>query len=413
MVVALAPIPLGSNRPALWSLWAVGIGLLAAAYGLAQLHAPASLSLRRYWPEATLFLALLAWLCLQSLPIGAGPLTHVALPETSAAGISLDPGSTRLAALTFATYGVLFLLTSQAVADSRAAHAMLVALFAVIAGYAIYGLVNLTQLGDTLLGAEKSWYGGYATGTFVNRNAFATFLAAGLAIGVPLLAASTARRDAPARWLHPALVLLGLLFIAAALLATGSRMGAVAGGTGVLLGLALSLRRQSKAPVWFALVALAAVAAVLALYGAGTLERLLLGHDDATRGELYRQVWAAIWQRPWTGYGGGSFAAVFPLFQHAPLPGDVVWDRAHSTYLALWFELGLGFGTVPLLLVAGLARRAVFGLRDPASRPVAAAALAVTAVFAVHALVDFSAEIMANAFLLTAVLALGARAGRR
>jgi O-antigen ligase len=100
------------------------------------------------------------------------------------------------------------------------------------------------------------------------------------------------------------------------------------------------------------------------------------------------------------------------MFQHAPLAGDTLWDKAHSTYLALWFELGIIAGTFPMLVVAGLLFRAILGLWDTSSRMISAAAIAVIAVFSIHSVVDFSAEIMADAFLFTAILALGAAGGR-
>lgn len=420
-VVAIAPLPLASNRPAFWTLWAIAIGAFAAIYGIALLwlRAPARRSMMTYWPEAILFIAVLAWLSFQMLPIGQwlpAALTHVPVLDIAANSISLDPGSTRLTLLNFATYGLLFLLFAQVAANRRRARSMLLALFFVIAAFAVYGLVSLVQLGDTLLGFEKLYYNGNATGTFINRNSFATFLAAGLAIGVPLLVESVGQLRGigqVGRWLRLALVLLGLLFIAATLFATSSRMGAIAGFVGALIGLGLSLQRvEGQGRLWLGLGAVVAVIAVAALYGVGTLERLMLSDDETGRVELYRQVWGAIWQRPWAGYGGGSFATVFPMFQHAPLPGDTLWDKAHSTYLALWFELGLVAGTFPMLVVAGLLFRAVRGLWDASSRVISAAAIAVTVVFALHSLVDFSAEIMADAFLFTAILALGAAGGR-
>ena len=429
-ILALAPIPLGSNRPAFWTIWATVIGLVSVGYGLALmfLQAPARQPLSRFWPEFYAFCVLLAWLVVQRLPIGGWlpsalpPVPGIGIPVRS---ISLDPGSTLMTLLNFATYGLLFVLVLQAGVNRRRARTMLMALFLIVAASAAFGLVSLVQLGDTLLGFEKLDYKGVATGTFVNRNSFATFLAAGLAMGIPLLLDEPGRRRSLGQlgtWIQPSLVLLGLLFIAATLLATNSRMGAAAGLAGVVVALTLSFLNAEKGRArWWALaIPVGAAVAVAVLYGAGTLERSLLTDGDPGREELYRQVWPAILERPLTGYGGGSFEMVFPAFQHAPLgANDTIWDKAHSTYLSLWFELGLIGGSIPLLIIAALSSRAVRSLGDPSSRAISIAALAVTVVFAVHSLLDFSAEIMANAFLFTAVLALGAagtgksRAGER
>jgi len=418
VVLALAPIPLASNRPAFWTIWATVIGLLSVGYGIALilLRAPARLPMLRFWPEVAGFGLLIGWLLVQMLPIGRwlpGALTAPGI-GTSAKSVSLDPGSTLMTLLNFATYGLLFALVAQVGANRRRARTMLFALFLVIAAFAVYGIVSLVQLGDTLLGFEKLHYKGVATGTFVNRNSFATFLASGLAVGVPLLLDNPGRHRSLGQlrtWIRPALVLLGMLFIAATLLATDSRMGAAAGLAGLVVALTLSFLKgeKTRARWWLLAILVGAAAIVAVLYGAGTLERSLLTDDDAGRGELYRQVWPTILERPFTGYGGGSFATVFPAIQQAPLgANDTVWDKAHSTYLSLWFEMGVIAGSLPLLIIATLLFRAVRGLGDQSSRSVSIAAIAVTVVFALHSAVDFSAEIMANAFLFTAVLALGA-----
>jgi len=418
-VLAIAPIPLASNRPAFWTIWAAIIGLLAILYGasLIIMRAPARLPISRYWPEATCFGLLLLWLVVQILPIGRW------LPESltlaPAIGLptrtfSLDPGSTTMTLLNFATYGLLFLLVAQAAANRRRARFLLFSLFLVVVAFAVYGLVSLVQLGDTLLGFEKLYYKGNATGTFVNRNSFATFLAAGLAMGVPLLLDNNQGKRRSLghlrTWVQPMVVVVGILFIGATLLATQSRMGAAAGLAGTVVTLVLSFVGQKSSARWWVLgLMIVAGFAVVSFYGVGTLQRYMLSDVAEGRDELYRQIWPAIMERPWTGYGGGSFPTVFAAFQHAPLgSGDTVWDKAHSTYLSLWFEMGLVAGSLPLLVILGLMLRAAFSLRDASSRTVSIAAIGVTIVFALHSVVDFSAEIMANAFLFTALLALGA-----
>lgn len=416
--IAIAPMPLGSNRPLFWTLWAAAIGALAITYGLGLLlfRTPARASVARYWPELVGMGVLMAWLGVQLLPLGSWLPGFIQVPQLglAASSISLDPGSTRLTLLTFATYGLLFLLCAQVAAEPRYAHRMLLAIFLVIAAYAAYGLVSLTQLGDTPLGAEKVYYRGSATGPFINRNSFATFLATGLAIGVPLLAGSLSHPRTTRSFGEAALVLVSLLFIATALLATGSRMGLISGGAGTFVALLLLMPTRHIAPrlALATIVGLGLLTTLTVLFGADTLERFVFVSDETGRAELYRQVWGAILERPWTGYGGGSFAAVFPLFQQPPLSNDGIWDKAHSTYLTLWFELGLVFGSVPVLIVLSLFFRGVCGLWNSPTRRLSVAVIASGVVFGLHSLVDFSAEIMADAFLFTAILALGSTAGR-
>src|SRR5690606_36301189 len=100
--------------------------------------------------------------------------------------LSLAPGSSLHNLIQFASYGLFFFLMLQAVSNRRRTVAVARAIFWIIAAHAIYGLVALTQLGDPLLFFEKWAYLGSATGTFVNRNAYATFLAFGLVLGTAL-----------------------------------------------------------------------------------------------------------------------------------------------------------------------------------------------------------------------------------
>ena len=109
------------------------------------------------------------------------------------------------------------------------------------------------------------------------------------------------------------------------------------------------------------------------------------------------------------GIGGGAFPEVYPIFHAAPVSSEVVWDRAHSTYLALWAELGILGGTLPLLLFGLLGWRSAraYAKEEHKWGP-GLAAVACLVVAGLHSSVDFSLEIQANAFYLLAFAGLGA-----
>jgi O-antigen ligase len=126
------------------------------------------------------------------------------------------------------------------------------------------------------------------------------------------------------------------------------------------------------------------------------------------RGALYTQVLEMIAARPWLGYGAGAFEVAYPLFHQLPVSADFVWDKAHSTYLGLWSELGLIAGSIPLIVFAMIAWLALrLSLKRRADWAAPAVALGVIVAGGVHSLVDFSLEIEANMFLLLALLAIG------
>lgn len=424
VVVAVAPLPLGSNRPVFWSFWGVVLGALSLVYGAliavskTRLRAP----IRGFLPEALLFAVLLLTTVAQVVEFGVllpPDITYLPQLDRTLPTISVDPGSTWLTLIQWASFGMLFLLTVQFSVNEGRARRVMFGLFLVITGYAANGLVSL-QLGDTLLGFEKLSYQGFATGTFINRNSFATFLACGLAIGVSFLMELLGRnRD---RTLNQRIgmwtaLLLALALQAAALFATGSRMGLLSAAVGVAVVVLVAIvgeRRNAAGALVFVLAGVVAAAILLFVFGEQLLERLVfLQAEGGGRSELHTQVWRAILQRPWLGYGGGSFASIAGLVIGPPVSGAVVWEYTHSSYLALWFEYGLVVGSLPLLIgliIAIRLLRSVFrGHRTVLSR----AAIGALVVFACHSLLDFSAEIEANAFLLTTALGLAVASSQR
>jgi O-antigen ligase len=432
LVIVVSPILLASNRPAFWTLWATVVGIAGALYAvrLYMLDVPARVPLTRMWFETTLFGLLCAFIIVQMLPVAdlfalfGLPVDHVtALDGTAipAASLSLDTGASAMTLLNFATYGVFVFLAAQALVNRGRARFFVVLLFGVITAEAVYALVSLTQLGDTLLFFDKEAYKGVATGTFINRNSFATFLACGVSIGTALLLTlntTTRTLTVSQRISRTATYVGATVIIAAALLATGSRMGMVVGFVGLLVtsgAWALLGGERGRLKVALSIVGASVLGfvALFTLFGDTVLTRLIFDGGEEGRAALYQQVWQYVLQRPWTGYGAGSFASVYPAFQTLVDQGDYLYDRAHSTYLSLWFEQGLVVGSLPLVIIGAVCIRAVASMRQPENVLGALVTLGVTAVFAVHSLVDFSAEMQANAFVFCVALALSIAAGRR
>jgi O-antigen ligase len=423
-IVAIAPIPLGSNRPFFWAMWAGIVGLVATVY-LAILwlrDEPLRVPLGRLWPAALPFAALLAWLFVQTLPLPGGTDFVTAAGDViESATLSLAPGSTLLMLLQLGTYAAFFLLMLQVAANRSRARRIGVALLFVVTAHALYALIALIILDDALLFFSKWAYAGFATGTFVNRNSFATFLAFGLVLGV-LLALRELKSTGRMQWGLAPIYLAATALILAVLVATGSRMGLFAGLAGAGMA-ALMAAGKGEAGRWqlnrviLALVPITAAIIVVVLYGAGTFDRLGSIETDANvRGDLYAQVFGMIAARPWLGYGGSTFEIAYPLFHQLPVSPDLVWDKAHSTYLSLWAELGVIAGSIPLLLIGGFAIVALrLYLIRRADWTAPAAAVCIVVVAAIHSIVDFSLEMEANVFLFLAILAIGVarQPGRR
>lgn len=412
----LVPVPLGSNRPFFWAGWAVLVGTLGLSYWIATLRvpgpSPASWGASR--PVLLLYLLHCAWILVQLTPL---PVHGLNAAWTT---ISVAPGATMLMLLRAATFGMLFVLVFQVTRRRVRALRFLEVMLGLSAAHAALGLLML-RAGDTLLGMPKWAYFGSATGTFVNRNSFATFLAFGCVLGVALLIESMQRLrrepdpdfvdDSYLLWIRVAVVAAALGVISATLIATQSRMGAVAALIGILVVARIGIARSRLSRPTLAIGGLIAlVLATLALlYSGGVIDRIAdVDQSWATRGALYQQVAQLIAARPWTGFGGGSFEIVFPLVHAPPVGSERVWDKAHNSYLALWSELGIFGGSLILVALALLGRRLRQAQRSRSVNWLAVAVAQGTLVVgAVHSLADFSLEIEAVAFWFTALLAVG------
>ena len=204
------------------------------------------------------------------------------------------------------------------------------------------------------------------------------------------------------------LLAFALFFLISALLATQSRMGVVSGLAGMLVVILLRLSQITQTRFAY-ILAPALLIVFFALFGAGLADRFInILMDSDIRFSLYDQVARMIGDRPFTGFGAGSFNLVFPLYHDLNVPTDRVWDRAHSTYLELWVDMGVIVGSMPMLIIAILVwplfRKSLgpFQLRTEAI-----AVIGATVTIALHSLFDFSMEIEAVVFLYLAILATG------
>lgn len=412
----IVPIPLGGNRPAFWAINALMVGGAAALYAMAMLWRREAFR----FPLASmprivvLWLGFCAYAALQVL-IPAETIFAGVNTQVTAGSLSLAPGQSIHSLVQFATFAVFFFLVLQVSANRQRARWIGWAMFSVMVAHALYGLLALTQFGDTLLFLEKWAYFGSATGTFVNRNSYATFMAFGMVLGTALtgqaLVQAAETKHAPVA--HIMVALVGLAFLLIALYATESRMGLAAGLVGslvVLVGFVIKLWRSMRRLALLIVgagVVLAGLGAML--FGSGVLERLGSAEQSFdVRLMLYRQVADMIATRPLLGFGGGSFEVAFPLFHQLPVSPDLVWNKTHSTYLALWTEYGLLFGSIPILVVLAITFRcASLYIKRKTDWLLPLVATGVTVTAGLHSLVDFSLEMEANALFFAALLALG------
>lgn len=417
-VVALAPLPLASVRPTFSGIWAAYVGVVGLVYFAVLIMRGETLrfDLTRVLLPALLLGLTSAVLLLQLLPLGGSSIALSNGTSIDIAQLTIAPGMTILMLCRQLSYGLFAILVLQVCVNDTRRSQVLQAILVICVGYALYGMIAL-QSGDTILGMPKWAYFGAATGPMVNRNSFATFLGMGAVLVLSMLAsrivnqADRHKDDGRIANNVSNIVMLGLTycFLIIVIISTQSRMGLVstliASATVVLL--AISTVRNIRVGGYAVMALIAVLAIGLVLFGGGVFERIgSLETDTGVRGDLYAQTWQLIMQRPLTGFGGGTFELAFPLVQHQPVSPDLVWEKAHNTYLTLWSELGLIAGSLPILAVAIVA---FWLLRNIVTRRgswrAQVAGFAVIVLGGVHSLADFSLEIPANTFLFIALVA--------
>ena len=348
IVLAWAPLPLGSNRD--WSTRLLA-GLLLAGLVWALLllllrHVRVTIALRNAWPALASLVAVQLW-------VGAQIML----------GISVDPGSTGLAlllgvALTSAFFLVLILVDSrermQTIAGWMVACGVFQAFFASIAM-----MSDLEQVAFL----DKTFRRISATGTFINPNHLAGFLEMNLSIGIGLLLAQL-RRQPSASWrefMHRTIdtllsrkfrLRLYLAVMVVALVLTRSRMGNSAFFSSLLLcgvlGMWLQQRLTRNAVIFFISLLVIDLLIVGNWFGVDeVVERLQTTTlDTEKRDEVARDTLVMWRDHFWTGTGADTFFRAY-VYGGYMSPDSLYYRHAENDYL----EIGSGFGFIGFVLL--------------------------------------------------------------
>jgi len=344
--------------------------------------------------------------------------------------LSVNTAETSAGLMRLLTYGAVF-FAAFILAQRAATAGFLIKAFLFSAGlYALYGLFRFAFDWDKILWFDVA-SDGYLTSAFINRNSAATYFGLASVAGAAVLLRQIRRGhfgqdDRSFRYrLMTILAAISARFGVAimafvlpltALLMTASRGGILATLTGLTALLVLSAIRRSSAAgggsARFAgLIGIAVLlVTVFQMSGARFFDRLAwTGVDAQERLNVYETTLQAIKDNVLLGSGYGTFQDIYPLYRNEEPYSRLVWDKAHNDYLELILGLGIPVALVFLLslsLVFAVLLRGYFRRRRNAIYP--GIAVAGTLVLAVHALVDFSAQIQAVAMAYAMILGVGA-----
>ncbi|WP_284539277.1 O-antigen ligase family protein [Pleomorphomonas sp. T1.2MG-36] len=416
----LAPLPMGGTRAFFFMLYAAVVAVLGLFYavGLYRGHVRPRLPLSVFAVPVILFGLVIFWMLITLLPLGLAdaPEWGALSPLADLAGrITIGPGATFDMLVRYLTYGLFFVLALQVAVEKKRAKTLFRVVYLGIAVHALIALASLTFFGDVLLFLPKDAYIGDATGTFINRNSFATFAAFGAIMGVALIFGVDEDDVARSR-LSRILVQLGfnvapLALICLALAFSHSRMGMFVAALGAgVVALVAVFRSSGARRILAGLMIIVGLitGAVLANTSGILFERMATVDRDAdVRLAVYEQTLDLIAARPMSGYGGGTYEDAFRAVKSDPISPDVTFDAAHNLYLELAAELGIPATIAVVLSVLLLAGTTAVAAVRRENWTIPAAAAAVVLAGGVHSLVDFSLQIPAIVLMMLLILALG------
>jgi putative inorganic carbon (HCO3(-)) transporter len=433
------PLPWGSHRP--WAehllVLCAALLLLLAAAARVPGGAPRPLP-PRYWWATGLWLLWLLWVALQTVSLPPARLAawspaaaaiHAGVAQAGWAGpldtLSIMPAASIDALLLSLGYFALYLVVALT-CNGRLRRRLLISTL-VLAGLmqAVYG--SLMTLSGAEIGflVKKTFYPGFATGTFVNRNHLAAYLELCSAIGLGLVVADLKAggagswRQRLSGWVDllfstKARVRIALAMMVIGLVLTRSRMGNTAFFAALCIsGLGYVVLRERRlflrALVLFVSLLLVDTLIVSHWFGLSkVVERI-----EATRIEqeqrplVYRQIPGAVAAYHDSGSGLGSFAQAFMPFRSPDIGG--YFDHAHNDYLEFLVETGVP-GLVLLLLLAGVhllhALAVIWRRRDRLPQGLCLGFVMASIALGVHATVEFSFQIPAVAASYVALMGL-------
>jgi len=432
VLVVLAPLPLGANRPWSWSLLVLVVCSLLLGDAVRRMvnNDPAkTIPGRLVVFPAILYLLAGTWAAWQATSAFPTAWVHpIWATAEQALGVALagrgavEPDSVWTSLMKAAAYAGIFWLACQFYRNPRHARRALDVIFCAILAYALFALIS--QETGQIIDAAGKVSSTRVSGTYPNPNHFGIYLGFGILIGMARVGGRlTLILDERADWRARVRDILlfafgrgsfysgGILVLVVTLIQTASRGAAIAATVGacVLAGLYLARHRQSLRGAGAGLLAIAGLAITgLSLVAADGLSRRLVtaGADfESLRIPTYEMALAMIADRPLLGHGLGAFRPLSESYRN--FPDSVTMNDAHNEFLETAVELGIPGAVVfiaAILWIVYVCLAGVFRRRRDAELPLLGACAGV--MLGIHSLVDFSLQIPAIATTFAMILGL-------
>ncbi len=449
--VALAAFPLGGNIPLAWAIngLAVSIFLMWFAVGAGLSGNVLPVPVKRIRFVLCLYIIICIIVYIQSSFWLSDIFVHPiwgeagrALPQKLQGAISINPSDTIIGLMRLLTYGGVFWLALQFGRDVKQANLILKILGVAILLNALYAMFLWSSGYQTILWFDK-WVGKEeVTGTFVNRNHFASYIAMGCIIWLSFVLRACEQLFRRLSGVRPkyyfdtiieeifvcnGIYILGFFILFGVLLLSRSRAGFLCACIGMLSvilcsGLAWLKHTQNRRVSLFSVASrfVGGVSAVFisglgvlvlfqGLGGSRLLSRLLNENSvDYERVGVFRKVVEAIADSPLLGSGFGTFSDIFPIYRDSVLSAYGRWNQAHNTYLENMMELGIPVAFLLFLTVGWCVYRCFIGaFWRQKHQNFAQIGLCVSIMVLLHSLIDFPLQISGITITYITLLALG------
>jgi len=308
-------------------------------------------------------------------------------------------------------YGAFAFLIVQTLRRTRQIKLLGVILTSYGAAVAFFALVQGLSSNGKLYWLRQPAFGGWIYGPYVNHNHYAGLME--MLLPISLAAALSHYSDTFRR----VLASLAAMLMAITIFLSGSRGGMVAFAVQISILSVVILRHKRHRVAFLAgILALLAVALSVWMIDSSSISRLASiateTHGEVsggTRLRIDRDALRMFSQRPFVGWGLGTFPDVYPQFRS--FYTDFRINQAHNDYLQFLAEMGIPGLLVMLWFLFVVCRNALRKLEDWPSNmngSVALAALLGITGILVHSFVDFNLHIPANAALFYALCAMAA-----
>ena len=441
-VVSFAALPMGANRDWAWAPIAAMVGVLGVIVAVSARHGfEVSNTERKPLIALVACFALFILFGLFQMSTLA-PLSGSAWFYEAAArllGIAQAPVPTlavdvsRNTLLKCLTCGAIFLAARAICRDRDRARLLLLFFIAGAVLVVAYGILMQVTVHSCYVGGYLKKVDPYdpatgrcvMSGTFVSSNSFGCYCGMGMVAAMALVFAGRRRKgDMPYGYdeddresIASSLTGFRVVMVACCLLLLGgllfsasrAGLGATFASAAILSALMLRGRWRSRPDLVRIFMVVSAIVAVIVLAIAGNtiVNKALHASDGADRIKIWLASLQAIRMSPWLGWGLGSFADVYGIVQPMSMP--LANDLAHSTPLETIVEVGVPMALIGFAIVLIPYAISFYGavIRRRAHRYLPAAAFAVATVPILHSMIDFSLQMPAIGFVVSAVLGMG------